>query len=76
MSRQDIGYERSDNKIIWLSNFEVATKVNDKFSHIYWTTALMPLALTVNPLMDDCGWHFPTNGYSPETALGQQKWRD
>jgi hypothetical protein len=53
LSREGIEFERSDNKIIWLSDFEAAAKLNERFFHIDWPSALMPLVLMVNPLMDE-----------------------
>lgn len=53
LSRQGVDFERSDNKIIWLSDFDAAEKLSEKFNHIDWPTALMPLVLMVNPLIDD-----------------------
>jgi len=53
LSSQGIDFERSDNKIISLSDFDAATKLSEKFNHIDWPGSLMPLVLMVNPLMDD-----------------------
>ncbi len=53
LSRQGIGFERSDNKIIKLSDFEAAAKLSEKFNHIDWPAALMPLVAMVNPLLQD-----------------------
>jgi hypothetical protein len=53
LSGQGVDFQRSDNKIIWLSDFDAAAKLSEKFNHIDWPTAFMPMVLMVNPLMDD-----------------------
>lgn len=53
LSSQGVDFERSHNKIISLSDFDAAAKLSEKFNHIDWPGALMPLVLMANPLMDD-----------------------
>ena len=53
LSSQGVDFERSDNKIVNLSDFDTAAKLSEKFNHIDWPGVLMPLVLMVNPLMDD-----------------------
>ena len=46
-----IAFERSDNKIVWLSDFDAAAKLAEKFSHTDWPMFLIRQAAMVNPLL-------------------------
>lgn len=52
-TQQGIAFERSDNKIIELSNFDAAAKLAEKFNHIDWPKVLIRQVVMVNPLMAD-----------------------
>ena len=53
LARQNIAFERSDNKIIWLSDFSAAASLNEQFNHLDWPGVLTQQMVMVNPLMAD-----------------------
>src|SRR5487761_2364920 len=53
LSKRNIGFERSANKIVWLSDFAAATQLAEKFNHLDWPGVLMRQVTMVNPLMAD-----------------------
>jgi len=53
LTKRNIAFERSTNKIICLSDFAAAAKLTKQFNHIDWPRVLMPLVCMVNPLMAD-----------------------
>lgn len=53
LNRQGVDCTRSDNKILWLADFQAATKLSEKFNHIDWPGALIQKVLMVDPLMND-----------------------
>lgn len=53
LTQWKIAFERSDNKIIEISDFAAAAKLSEQFNHIDWPSALIRQVVRVNPLMDD-----------------------
>nr|VFK56954.1 MAG: hypothetical protein BECKTUN1418F_GA0071002_11005 [Candidatus Kentron sp. TUN]VFK61245.1 MAG: hypothetical protein BECKTUN1418D_GA0071000_11473 [Candidatus Kentron sp. TUN]VFK64488.1 MAG: hypothetical protein BECKTUN1418E_GA0071001_10965 [Candidatus Kentron sp. TUN] len=49
----DIAFERSDNKILAVSDFEALATLSEKFNHTDWATFLQRQAVMVNPLLND-----------------------
>jgi len=53
LARQGVAFERSDNKIVWLSDFEACAQFTEKFNHLDWPDKLIRLVARVNPLLAD-----------------------
>jgi len=53
LAKEGVAFERSDNKIVWLSDLAAAAKLTEQFNHIDWPGALIRQGLMVNPLMAD-----------------------
>jgi len=53
LTKRNIAFERSANKIVWLSDFSAATQLAQKFNHLDWPSVLMRQVTMVNPLMAD-----------------------
>lgn len=53
LTKRNIAFERSDNKIVWLSDFAATTQLAEKFNHIDWPSVLIRQVAMVNPLMAD-----------------------
>ena len=49
----NIAFERSDNKIVWLSDFAAAAKLAEQFNHIDWPSVLIRQVVRGNSLVDD-----------------------
>lgn len=51
LTKRDIEYERSDNKILWVSDPKKTERLCEKFSHTDWPKHLHRYAKMVNPLL-------------------------
>lgn len=51
LTKRGIGYERSDNKILWVSDHKKTEQLCEKFSHTDWPKHLHRYAKMVNPLL-------------------------
>ncbi len=51
LQHEGIAFERSDNKIIWTSDFEASAKLTEKFKHTDWPNFLIRQVARVNPLL-------------------------
>jgi len=48
-----IAFERSDNKIVSVSDFDALGRISEKFNHTQWPIFLQRQAVMVNPLLED-----------------------
>lgn len=46
-----VAFERSDNKIVWVSDFEATAKLAEQFNHTDWPALLIRQVARVNPLL-------------------------
>jgi len=53
LETQGIPFQRSDNKILSVVDFDVVAELSKKFNHFEWATFLQRQAIMVNPLLDD-----------------------
>jgi hypothetical protein len=51
LQHEGTAFERSDNKIIWTSDFEATAKLTEKFKHTDWPNFLIRQVAMVNPLL-------------------------
>jgi len=51
LTKRGVDYERSDNKILWVSDHKKTEKLCEKFSHIDWPKYLHRYAKMANPLL-------------------------
>ncbi|HRF13366.1 MAG TPA: hypothetical protein PLR37_14815, partial [Candidatus Accumulibacter phosphatis] len=50
IAEQDgITFERSDHKIVWVSDFDATAKLAEQFKHMEWPTFLIRQVAAVNP---------------------------
>jgi len=53
LAHNGIAFERSDNKIVWVSDFEASAKLAEKFNHLDWPALLIRQVARVNPLLPE-----------------------
>jgi hypothetical protein len=53
LPKRGITFERSDNKIVWVSDFAAAAQLTEQFNHIDWPGVFIRQVDMVNPLMAD-----------------------
>jgi hypothetical protein len=53
LAKDGIAFDRSDNKIVWVSDFAATANLAEQFNHIEWPNVLIRQCVMVNPLMAD-----------------------
>jgi hypothetical protein len=53
LKNSGIAFERSDNKILTVSDFDALAGLSEKFNHTEWAAFLQSQAVMVNPVLDD-----------------------
>lgn len=53
LENSGIDFQRSDNKILTVSDFDALANCSEAFNHIEWAVFLQQQAVMVNPLLDD-----------------------
>jgi len=51
LQQDAIAFERSDNKIVWVSDFDATARLAEKFKHTEWPAFLIRHVAAVNPLL-------------------------
>jgi hypothetical protein len=51
LTEDGIAFARSDNKIVWVDNFDATDRLAEKFKHTDWPTLLIRHVARVNPLL-------------------------